>query len=52
VYLGVIVVLATALHHGLTDKRRQYLIEVLDIAAQTLSRWRQFWREIFPQSRC
>lgn len=52
VYLGVIVVLATALHHGLTEKRRQSLIEVLDIAPQTLSRWRQFWRETFPESRC
>ena len=52
VYLGVIVVLATALHHGLSAKRRQQLIEVLDIAPQTLSRWRKFWREAFAQSRC
>ena len=52
VYLGVMVVLATALHHGLTGKRRQQLIDVLDISPQTLSRWRAFWREIFPQSRC
>lgn len=52
VYLSVIVVLATALHHGLTAKRRQQLIEVLDIAPQTLSRWRKFWREVFAQSRC
>jgi hypothetical protein len=52
VYLSVIVVLITALHHGLTEKRRRHLIEVLDIAPQTLSRWRQFWRETFPQSRC
>ena len=52
VYLGVIVVLATALHHGLTAKRRQQLIDVLDIAPQTLSRWRRFWREVFPKSRC
>jgi len=52
VYLGVIVVLATALAHGLTEKRRQYLMDILDIAPKTLSRWRQFWRETFPQSRC
>jgi hypothetical protein len=52
VYLSVIVVLATALHHGLTAKRRQQLIDVLDIAPQTLSRWRKFWRETFPQSHC
>jgi hypothetical protein len=48
----VIVVLATALHHGLIAKRRQQLIDVLDIAPQTLSRWRKLWRETFPQSRC
>jgi hypothetical protein len=52
VYLGVIVVLATALHHGLTEKRRRHLIETLDISDQTLSRWRRFWREAFVQSRC
>ena len=52
VYLSVIVVLATALQHGLTGKRRQVLIETLDIAPQTLSRWRHFWRETFPESRC
>lgn len=52
VYLSVIVVLATALQHGLTEKRRQMLIETLDIAPQTLSRWRHFWRETFPQNRC
>ncbi|HSF90827.1 MAG TPA: hypothetical protein VLA51_01340 [Paracoccaceae bacterium] len=45
-------VLATALQHGLTEKRRKGLIEVLDIAPQTIVRWRRFWREVFPQSRC
>lgn len=52
VYLSVIVVLATALQHGLTEKRRRSLIEMLDIAPQTMGRWRRFWREFFPQSRC
>lgn len=52
VYLGVMVVLVTALHHGLTPKRRRQLIEVLDIPPQTLARWRRWWREVFPQSRC
>lgn len=51
VYLSVIVVLATALQHGLTEKRRKGLIEVLDIASQTIVGWRRFWREVFPQSR-
>jgi hypothetical protein len=48
----VIVILITALEHGLTPKRRQGLIEALDIWPQTLSRWRQWWRETFPTSHC
>jgi hypothetical protein len=52
VYLGVIVVLITALHHGLTDQRRRRLIEELDVPLQTLWRWRRWWREQFLQSRC
>ena len=52
VYLGVIVVLVTALHHGLTDQRRSRLIEELDVPAQTLWRWRRWWRERFVQMRC
>ncbi|MGH8550166.1 MAG: hypothetical protein ACRERU_16495 [Methylococcales bacterium] len=46
----MIVVLATALPHGLTEKRRRWLIEVLDIAPQTVSRWRHFWREVFRKA--
>ncbi len=50
VYLGVIVVLATALHNGLTPKRREQLIEYLDIPVQTLWRWFKWWRETFAES--
>lgn len=52
VYLGVIVVLLAAMHHGLTPKRRHQLIEQLNIPAQTLSRWRHWWSNTFVQSRC
>ena len=52
VYLGAMVILITALEHGLTPKRRQELIETLDIWPQTFFRWRKWWREIFPCSRC
>jgi hypothetical protein len=52
VYLGVIVVLITALHHGLSNQRRSRLIEELDIAPQTLWRWRRWWRERFVATRC
>lgn len=52
VYLGVMVVLLTALQHGLTDRRRRQLIEQLDIPAQTLARWGHWWREGFTLTRC
>jgi len=52
VYLGVIVVLITALHHGLSERRRRRLIETLDVPAQTLWRWRSWWREQFVLTRC
>jgi len=52
VYLGVMVVLLTALQHGLTEPRRRALIERLDVPPQTLARWRRWWREVFPTTRC
>ena len=48
----MIVILVSALEQGLSAARRQRLIEKLDIWPQTLSRWRQWWRAIFPTSRC
>ena len=52
VYLSVVVVLITALHHGLTKSRRRQLLDQLDIPAQTLWRWQRWWREQFVQNRC
>jgi len=52
VYLGVLVILVTAMEYGLSAKRRQQLIEQLDLYPQTLARWRRWWRTIFPASRC
>jgi hypothetical protein len=52
VYLGAMVLLVTAMEHGLNARRRQQLIEQLDLYPQTLARWRQWWRKIFPASRC
>ena len=51
-YLGVIVVLLTALEHGLTPTRRHRLIESLDLWPQTLSRLQCWWRNRFPRSAC
>lgn len=52
VYLGVMVLLATAMRHGLSARRRQALIEALGVSPQTLWRWRRWWQETFPDSRC
>ncbi len=52
VYVGLIVILITAMQHGLSQKRRRRLLEALDIWPQTISRWRKWWREGFASSRC
>ncbi len=52
VYLGTIVVLITALEHGLSDSRRRWLIESLDVPPQTLLRLRRWWQSQFALSRC
>jgi hypothetical protein len=51
VYAGLIVVLVSAMLHGLNDKRLQRLREVLPIDRRTLQRWRQWWLETFVQTR-
>jgi len=50
--LGVIIILITALNHGLSRRRRQQLFEQLDINPQTFYRWLTWWRDTFPASRC
>jgi hypothetical protein len=52
VYLGVMVILLTALQHGLTDKRQRQLVDHLAVSPQTLARWRRWWRDGFAGSRC
>ena len=49
VYLGVMVVLISALTHGLSPRRRCQLIETLEVSAQTLWRWQRWWREVFAE---
>jgi hypothetical protein len=48
VYLGVVVSLATALHHGVTSWRARVLRRHLGMSKATLQRWRQWWREQLP----
>ncbi len=50
VYLGVIVTLGCAIQHGLTPKRREYLIKRLPVDRRTLKRWLDWWQKQFPQT--
>jgi hypothetical protein len=50
VYLGAIVVLATAMQQGLPQWRASQLREVLGVSLQTLARWRTWWAEAFAES--
>jgi hypothetical protein len=50
IYLGVIVVLATAMQQGFAPWRVSRLREELGVSWQTLERWRTWWRETFVES--
>lgn len=51
VYLGAIVVLATAMRQGPTPYGLDKLQRLFGADRRTLSRWRVFWTEHFPESR-
>lgn len=50
VYLGAVMVLVSALHGGVTDRRAAELHEALGVSRRTLLRWRSWWRQTFPGS--
>ena len=50
VYLGAVVVLATALQQGVTPWRASHLHELLGVSTRTLARWRTWWAEAFTES--
>ena len=50
IYWGVVVVLVSAAHHGITPERMRILREALGIDRRTVERWRQWWLETFVQS--
>jgi hypothetical protein len=50
VYLGAVVVLATAMQQGTTRWRASQLRELLGVSVQTLARWRTWWAEAFTAS--
>ncbi len=47
VYAGLVVVLVSAMIHGLKPERVQLLREALGIDRRTLERWRQWWLGLF-----
>jgi hypothetical protein len=50
VYLGAVVVLATAMQQGVTPVRAKRLRELLGVSYQTLARWRAWWKTAFVES--
>lgn len=50
VYLGVVVVLVSAMEHGLSLRRVAELNQHLGIGLRTLRRWRQWWRSAFVRT--
>jgi len=50
VYLGVVVVMVSAMMHGASESRLKRLQQILPIDRRTLKSWRQWWAETFVQS--
>jgi hypothetical protein len=50
VYAGLVVVLVSAMAHGLKPERLRQLRQDLQIDARTLERWRQWWLATFVES--
>ena len=50
VYAGLVVVLVSAMSHGLKPERMKLLREALGIDRRTLEQWRQWWLGIFIES--
>jgi hypothetical protein len=50
VYLGAVVVLASALQHGVSAFRARQLKELFGVSQPTLLRWRNWWLTAFPVS--
>lgn len=50
-YVGVVVVLASVMTGGITERRSAELRRLVGVGERTLRRWRAWWRETFPASR-
>jgi hypothetical protein len=51
VYVGAVVVLASALQHGPTKQQVTELAALLGASRRTLVRWRRWWSTMFAASR-
>jgi len=51
VYLGMVVILLSAMRHGVSPQRMQSLRKSLSIDRRTLERWRGWWLGCFVQSK-
>jgi hypothetical protein len=51
IYAGLVVVLVSAMLHGLSTQRVQRLRQALKIDRRTLQRWREWWLESFVHTR-
>jgi hypothetical protein len=50
VYLGAVVVLVSAMLHGVSPPRADRLHELFGVSRRTLGRWRGWWQEAFARS--
>src|SRR5271163_2388048 len=50
VYLGVVVILISAMRQGPTPRRVRELSRRFGVDRRTIARWQVFWREHFPQT--
>jgi hypothetical protein len=51
VYLGAVVILVAAMRQGPTPRRVGELTKLFGAGRRTISRWRVFWNEHFPQTK-
>jgi len=51
VYLAATIVLCTAMQHGVTSQRAAQLQKAVGVSRKTLARWREFWQQLFVQTR-
>jgi hypothetical protein len=51
-YLSVSVILLSAIHQGLSQRRTEEMSKLLGISLKTLSRWQTWWQDTFSHSKC